>query len=144
MPRLVFLTAPLAVLAAVMMLSGCSDKPASTPPTPNAAQTPAPTSGQTPAPVGAVMSQEEEADTGASTVPPPVAVPLDPPTKASSCLSEAGKTAANRLVARCIQVSPATHPPCNVANPCEMIQGEIDRSCAMYGPGETRPKECAA
>ena len=35
--------------------------------------------------------------------------------------------AAQRLVDRCIAVSPATHPPCNVANPCEMIQGEIDR-----------------
>jgi len=141
MPRLVFLTAPLAAIAAVMLLGGCGDKPVSAPPTPDVAQSPTPTSGQTPAPVGA---PEEEADTGASTVPPPVSVPLDPPAKASSCLSEAGKTAADRLVARCIQVSPATHPPCNVANPCEMIQGEIDRSCAMYGPGETKPKECAA
>ena len=61
-----------------------------------------------------------------------------------SCLDEIGPEASAKLVQRCIAVSPATRPPCNAANPCEMIQGEIDRSCAMYGPGETRPKECAA
>ena len=61
-----------------------------------------------------------------------------------TCLSEIGKAASDRLVERCIMVSPATHPPCNAANTCQMIQDEIDRSCAMYGPGETKPKECAA
>jgi hypothetical protein len=61
-----------------------------------------------------------------------------------ACLSEIGKAASNRLVERCIMVSPATHPPCNAANSCQMIQDEIDRSCAMYGPDETKPKECAA
>ena len=55
-----------------------------------------------------------------------------------------GAEAAQRLVDRCIAVSPATRPPCNVANPCEMIQGEIDRSCEMYAAGETRPAECGA
>lgn len=62
----------------------------------------------------------------------------------ADCLSEVGKAAADRLVQRCVYVSPATHPPCNVANPCAMIQGEIDRSCAMYGPDEQKPAECAA
>ncbi len=61
-----------------------------------------------------------------------------------TCLSEIGKTASDRLVERCIMVSPATHPPCNAANSCQMIQGEIDRSCAMYGPGEKKPAECVA
>ena len=61
-----------------------------------------------------------------------------------TCLSEIGKTASDRLVKRCIMVSPATHPPCNASNACEMIQGEIDRSCAMYGPEEKKPAECAA
>ena len=60
-----------------------------------------------------------------------------------SCLSEVGEAAAARLVERCIAVSPATRPPCNRANPCDMIQGEIDRSCAMYGADEAKPKECA-
>ena len=59
-----------------------------------------------------------------------------------TCLSEIGKAASDRLVERCIMVSPATHPPCNAANSCQMIQGEIDRSCAMYGPDEKKPAEC--
>ena len=68
------------------------------------------------------------------------------PVEASStaCEQDQGPEAARRLVERCIAVSPATRPPCNVANPCQMIQDEIDRSCAMYGPGETKPAECAA
>ena len=53
-----------------------------------------------------------------------------------------GEPVAARLVQRCIAVSPATHPPCNVANPCALIQGEIDRACEMYGPGEAKPGEC--
>lgn len=67
-----------------------------------------------------------------------------PAGEAGSCLSEIGAAASARLVERCIAVSPATHPPCNDANPCALIQGEIDRACAMYGPGETRPAECGA
>ena len=61
----------------------------------------------------------------------------------ASCLDELGASASARLVKRCIAVSPATHPPCNAANPCTMIRDEIDRSCALFGPGETRPGECA-
>jgi hypothetical protein len=68
------------------------------------------------------------------------------PVEASStaCEQDQGPEAARRLVERCIAVSPATHPPCNVANPCQMIQDEIDRSCEMYGPGEAKPTECSA
>ncbi len=77
-----------------------------------------------------------------------IAIPAEPASSGAqadgTCLSEIGKAASDRLVERCIMVSPATHPPCNAANTCQMIQGEIDRSCAMYGPGETKPKECAA
>lgn len=61
-----------------------------------------------------------------------------------SCLGEIGAQASARLVERCIMVSPATRPPCNAANPCTMIQGEIDRACGQYGPDETKPAECAA
>ena len=43
-----------------------------------------------------------------------------------------GAAASARLVERCIQVSPATRPPCNAANPCDLIQGEIDRSCKLW------------
>lgn len=60
------------------------------------------------------------------------------------CAGEIGQDKAERLVKRCIAVSPATRPPCNVANPCELIRGEIERSCAQYGSGETRPAECSA
>jgi hypothetical protein len=66
------------------------------------------------------------------------------PVEPGSCLSEIGAAASARLVQRCIAVSPATRPPCNAANACDLIQGEIDRSCAMYKPDETKPAECGA
>lgn len=77
---------------------------------------------------------QEEADTAGAQEEGP----------AKSCAEDIGATASARLVARCIAVSPATHPPCNAQNECAAIQGEIDRSCAMYGPGETKPAECSA
>ncbi len=61
-----------------------------------------------------------------------------------SCTAEIGAAAATRLAERCTMVSPATHPPCNPANPCALIQDEIDRACGQYGPGESKPAECAA
>ena len=77
----------------------------------------------------------------APVVSEPAAEPAGDP---GSCLAEIGEARSKRLVERCIAVSPATRPPCNSANPCNLIQGEIDRSCAMYGPDEAKPKECAA
>lgn len=74
----------------------------------------------------------------------PAAPAVPPVGEPGSCLSEIGEARSKRLVERCIAVSPATRPPCNSANPCAMIQGEIDRSCAMYGPDEAKPKQCAA
>lgn len=77
--------------------------------------------------------------------PEPVVTPaVTPVGDPGSCLAEIGEARSKRLVERCIRVSPATRPPCNSANPCALIQDEIDRSCAMYGPDETKPKECAA
>ena len=58
-----------------------------------------------------------------------------------SCEAEIGKAAATELAKRCRFVSPATRPPCHPANPCEMIQDEIDRSCAMFGDDD-KPAEC--
>ena len=52
-----------------------------------------------------------------------------------SCLQEAGAVKANRLVNECLQVSPATHPPCNAQNSCALIVSEIKRSCALLGQG---------
>ncbi|HYC68146.1 hypothetical protein [Brevundimonas sp.] len=74
----------------------------------------------------------------------PTVLAAAPAGEPGSCLGEVGAAASARLVERCIAVSPATHPPCNAANPCEMIQGEIDRACEMYGPGEAKPAECGA
>ena len=61
-----------------------------------------------------------------------------------TCTDSIGEAAAVRLAERCTMVSPASHPPCNPDNACAIIQGEIDRSCGQYGPGEARPAECAA
>jgi hypothetical protein len=58
-----------------------------------------------------------------------------------SCEAEIGKKAAAELVRRCLNVSPATHPPCNAANSCEMIRQEINRSCAMFG--DDKPADCS-
>ncbi len=61
-----------------------------------------------------------------------------------TCTDSIGAAAATRLAERCTMVSPASHPPCNPDNACALIQDEIDRSCGQYGPGETKPAECAA
>jgi hypothetical protein len=45
------------------------------------------------------------------------------------------------LVNECLQVSPATHPPCNAQNSCALIISEIRRSCSMLGQGA--PGFCA-
>lgn len=59
------------------------------------------------------------------------------------CRVQLGEAAAIRLVERCVQVSPASHPPCHPDNPCALIQGEIDRSCAGYPAGQ-QPEPCGA
>jgi len=72
---------------------------------------------------------------------PPVA-PLPPgPTPASSCAAEIGAEAAMRLATACRAVSPATRPPCNPANSCDLIRDEITRGCAMLDEAE-RPATC--
>lgn len=54
-----------------------------------------------------------------------------------SCDAEIGKAAAAQRVKLCRNVSPATHPPCNAANSCAMIEDEIARSCALFdGDGQ--------
>ncbi len=58
-----------------------------------------------------------------------------------ACTSEMGDGATS-LVALCRAVSPATHPPCNAANSCAMIEEEIARGCALIGDGAERPAGC--
>ena len=51
----------------------------------------------------------------------------------TSCRKEIGKAAAKQLVKQCLQVSPATHPPCNAENACSLIRNEIGRGCRLLG-----------
>lgn len=46
-----------------------------------------------------------------------------------SCREEIGKKAAAVYVRQCIEISPATHPPCNDQNACSLIIDEIKRGC---------------
>ena len=55
---------------------------------------------------------------------------------ALSCSSEIGASAASKLVQQCLQVSPATHPPCEAENSCAMIESEIKRGCDYIGKGQ--------
>jgi hypothetical protein len=50
---------------------------------------------------------------------------------AQSCGQTAGIAKAQELVRQCMQVSEATHPPCNATNPCDMMIDEIKRNCTM-------------
>jgi hypothetical protein len=59
--------------------------------------------------------------------------------QAASCRSQLGAAKAAALADQCRQVSPATHPPCNVDNPCDMIIGEIKRGCGFFTPGSSPP-----
>ena len=57
-----------------------------------------------------------------------------------SCVADIGSAAAQKRAAICRNVSPATRPPCNVANSCAMIEDEIARSCALFdGKGDPMP-----
>lgn len=58
-----------------------------------------------------------------------------------ACREQVGEAAAAALAERCRAVSPATRPPCNPANPCALIQQEIDRACGQHAP-DARPAQC--
>lgn len=80
---------------------------------------------------------------------PQAGVPEGPDVPAQSvpvseipCREAIGAAASARLVERCVQVSPATRPPCNAANPCDLIQGEIDRSCKLWDRDGNAQAEC--
>lgn len=59
-----------------------------------------------------------------------------------SCSATFGNAQARVLVDRCLEVSPATHPPCNALNPCGLIIDEIRRGCAFLHD-TTKPRFCA-
>ena len=52
---------------------------------------------------------------------------------AQSCMAELGARRAQALVERCVEISPATRPPCNASNACSLIRSEIRRGCALAG-----------
>jgi hypothetical protein len=64
------------------------------------------------------------------------------PVPTLSCRAEVGAVAARRRADLCRSVSPATHPPCDAANSCAMIDDEVARGCAMIGDGADRPAGC--
>ena len=75
-------------------------------------------------------------------LPTPPSAPAQVQVNETPCRQAIGEAASARLVQRCIAVSPATRPPGNAANPCDLIQSEIDRSCAQYS-ANGKPVECA-
>jgi hypothetical protein len=72
---------------------------------------------------------------------PEVTEPQRPPAQAT-CEQEIGAEAASVLVGQCIQMSPATHPPCNAQNSCDMIRDEIRRGCG-FGDTTNNPDFCS-
>lgn len=124
-----------ATVVGLMMVSGCQQPAGNPVPEPADAPVTGPPAGAIPVmPFDA--PPQEEVD--------PALVPSGAIPVSGSCRSQIGPAAAARLVERCMQVSPATRPPCNVDNACALIRQEIDRSCAMYGPEDTRPPACEA
>ncbi|GLS44679.1 hypothetical protein [Methylobacterium brachythecii] len=72
-----------------------------------------------------------------------LAVALTAPSwaRAQSCTAEIGQRESQQLVERCLEVSPATRPPCNVSNACSLIESEIVRGCRIVA--EDAPRWCA-
>jgi uncharacterized protein YecT (DUF1311 family) len=58
------------------------------------------------------------------------------------CVQSAGKAKSDQYVSQCIQVSPATNPPCNGQNACSMMIDEIKRGYGMIG--KNPPGFCSA
>ena len=50
---------------------------------------------------------------------------------AQLCKEEVGYELAANYVEQCFDISPATHPPCNIENSCELIRHELVRACTL-------------
>lgn len=90
---------------------------------------------QAPVTVATPAPATEVSDAPSATTPP------KPAAEAISCRDEIGAAAARRLAEQCRAVSPATRPPCNVANSCAMIRSEIARSCALFASDDPLPAD---
>jgi hypothetical protein len=88
---------------------------------------------------GDVAAVPESPPNAAPSTPIPEAPATDPQQR-KSCAAEIGAAAAHELADQCRMVSPATRPPCNVANSCAMIRDEIARSCELFR--DDPPAEC--
>lgn len=113
---------PGTLIAAMAMLAvgGCGDSPPTTEQQKN------------------VAASDETATAGPASMASDKAAPVPAITRSAttaniirSCRAEIGEQFAARMVETCRAVSPATHPPCNAANSCAMIDDEIARGCAM-------------
>lgn len=88
---------------------------------------------------------QEEAPAVSETAPEMPAEDVVEPEMAAqpaTCAEELGAEASQLLVEQCIAISPATRPPCNAQNSCDMIRGEIRRGCE-FGDTSTNPEFCA-
>jgi type IV secretory pathway VirB10-like protein len=150
MRRSPWLSLAVCALLAACQPSGPSDNSASSDSTANAdvidavpLQTetaPVPTPAKAEAPAAPTPAPEKEQQ---ATIPEgPDMAPQPVPISETPCRETIGAAASARLVERCIQVSPATRPPCNAANPCDLIQGEIDRSCKLWERDGDPPAAC--
>ena len=75
-----------------------------------------------------------------------VAEQPEPTARMRPCSETAGPERAALLVRQCLQVSPATRPPCNAENTCGLILDEIKRGCEFFRKGQagtaTEPAFC--
>lgn len=62
--------------------------------------------------------------------------------RAASCRDAVGEAKAQLYVRQCLEVSPATHPPCNAANRCALIRAEIARGCRLLQGDKAMPDFC--
>jgi len=118
-----------------------TEAPAEAIPAPTQPVPPATTPTATPAPVSSSSPVKEPQ---ASIPEGPDMAPRPVPADDQPCSATLGAAEADRLARVCRNVSPATRPPCNVANPCGMIQDEIDRSCALWERDGNAPADCKA
>lgn len=84
---------------------------------------------------------QEETAAVTEAAPEEPAMPLEEAAQPATCAEELGADAAQLLVDQCLAISPATRPPCNAQNSCDMIRDEIRRGCG-FGDAADNPAFC--
>ena len=127
-----------ALCLSLLGLAACGSRPATNDGAANGAAGIATATNEAPPPANGTGDDAAPAVTNTAA---PVEGPApSSPAKLVSCASDIGPAAADRLAKLCRNVSPATHPPCNAANSCAMMEDEVARSCALFdGKGEPMP-----